>query len=207
LLLDSRPAFPHCEKYAVARHLSSFRPPSRNLYSGSRCDPPPVRWSILMYIFGQSWARSMSQGQSVAEAIRAIGVTELTYYRWRQEYGGLRSDRESPDAPRQQARPARKHKRLAWDRRGLTSAQPAQRHWPAGETQLKSHPHPCVRIHPRRGEVRLSARPAQANRPFAGRFWCALLSGSPAVEGPSNHRLIYMPKGRRLPPRPRPMTP
>jgi putative transposase len=33
-----------------------------------------------------------SQGQSVADAIRAIGVTEVTYYRWRQEYGGLRSD-------------------------------------------------------------------------------------------------------------------
>ena len=33
-----------------------------------------------------------SQGHSVAEAIRAIGVTEVTYYRWRQEYGGLRSD-------------------------------------------------------------------------------------------------------------------
>lgn len=33
-----------------------------------------------------------SQGQSVAEAIRSIGVTEFTYYRWRQEYGGLKSD-------------------------------------------------------------------------------------------------------------------
>jgi putative transposase len=33
-----------------------------------------------------------SRGQSMAEAIRAIGVTEVTYYRWRQEYGGLRSD-------------------------------------------------------------------------------------------------------------------
>ena len=32
-----------------------------------------------------------SQGQSVADAILAIGVTEVTYYRWRQEYGGLRS--------------------------------------------------------------------------------------------------------------------
>ena len=31
-------------------------------------------------------------GKSVAEAIRAIGVTEVTYYRWRQEYGGLKSD-------------------------------------------------------------------------------------------------------------------
>jgi len=34
----------------------------------------------------------VSQGKSVADSIRAIGETEVTYYRWRQEYGGLRSD-------------------------------------------------------------------------------------------------------------------
>ena len=34
----------------------------------------------------------VSQGQSVAEAVRSIGVTEVTYYRWRQEYGGLKAD-------------------------------------------------------------------------------------------------------------------
>ena len=34
----------------------------------------------------------VSQGQSVAEAVRAIGVTEVTYYRWRREFGGLKSD-------------------------------------------------------------------------------------------------------------------
>ena len=33
-----------------------------------------------------------SQGRSVADAVRSIGVTEVTYYRWRQEYGGLKSD-------------------------------------------------------------------------------------------------------------------
>jgi transposase-like protein len=32
------------------------------------------------------------QGKSVAEAVRAIGVTEATYYRWRAEYGGLKLD-------------------------------------------------------------------------------------------------------------------
>jgi len=32
------------------------------------------------------------QGQSVAKAIRSIGVTEVTYYRWRSEYGGLKGD-------------------------------------------------------------------------------------------------------------------
>jgi putative transposase len=29
------------------------------------------------------------QGQGVAEAIRSIGVSEVTYCRWRQEFGGL----------------------------------------------------------------------------------------------------------------------
>ena len=33
----------------------------------------------------------VSQGQMVADAIRQIGVTEVTYYRWRQEFGGLKS--------------------------------------------------------------------------------------------------------------------
>ena len=33
-----------------------------------------------------------SQGTTVADAVRSIGVTEVTYYRWRQEYGGLKSN-------------------------------------------------------------------------------------------------------------------
>jgi putative transposase len=33
-----------------------------------------------------------AQGQPVAEAIRSIGVTEVTYYRWRNEFGGLKGD-------------------------------------------------------------------------------------------------------------------
>ena len=33
-----------------------------------------------------------SQGMPIADAIRSIGVTEVTYYRWRKEYGGLKSD-------------------------------------------------------------------------------------------------------------------
>ena len=34
----------------------------------------------------------VSQGQSVAEAVRSIGVTPFTYYRWRKEFGGLKTD-------------------------------------------------------------------------------------------------------------------
>lgn len=34
----------------------------------------------------------VGRGGSLGEAIRAIGVTEQTYYRWRKEYGGLKMD-------------------------------------------------------------------------------------------------------------------
>ena len=35
---------------------------------------------------------AMGQGESVAQVSRHIGVSTNTFYRWRQEYGGLRID-------------------------------------------------------------------------------------------------------------------
>jgi len=32
----------------------------------------------------------LSQGATIAETSKKIGVTEQTYYRWRKEYGGMR---------------------------------------------------------------------------------------------------------------------
>ena len=34
----------------------------------------------------------LSQGVTVPQAVKKIGVTTQTYYRWRTEYGGLRLD-------------------------------------------------------------------------------------------------------------------
>jgi transposase-like protein len=34
----------------------------------------------------------VSQGQNIGDAIRQIGVSEVTYYRWRQEFGGLKTE-------------------------------------------------------------------------------------------------------------------
>ena len=34
----------------------------------------------------------IAQGRQVADAVRSIGVTGATYYRWRSEYSGLKSD-------------------------------------------------------------------------------------------------------------------
>ncbi len=32
----------------------------------------------------------VSQGKSIAQVSRELGITEQTYYRWRKEYGGMK---------------------------------------------------------------------------------------------------------------------
>ncbi len=34
----------------------------------------------------------ISQGHTIAQVCKQIGVTDQTYYRWRMEYGGLKTD-------------------------------------------------------------------------------------------------------------------
>ena len=35
---------------------------------------------------------ALSQKESLCKVVRKLGITEQTYYRWRKEYGGLRTD-------------------------------------------------------------------------------------------------------------------
>jgi len=48
----------------------------------------------------------LAPGQTVAQVGKALGVTEQTYYRWRKEYGGIKSDqaRRLKDLERENAR-------------------------------------------------------------------------------------------------------
>ena len=48
----------------------------------------------------------LSQGQTIAQVCKKIGVTEQTYYRWRKEYGGIRTDQAKrlKDLERENAR-------------------------------------------------------------------------------------------------------
>ena len=48
----------------------------------------------------------LAGGQPVAQVCRKLGVTEQTYYRWRKEYGGIKSDqaRRLKDLERENAR-------------------------------------------------------------------------------------------------------
>ena len=34
----------------------------------------------------------LARGRTIAEVVRRLGITDQTYYRWRKEYGGLRTD-------------------------------------------------------------------------------------------------------------------
>jgi transposase-like protein len=66
----------------------------------------------------------VSQGRPVAEAIRAIGVTGFTYYRWRKEYGGLKTDqaRRMKDLEKENARLRRAISDLTLDKLILKEA-------------------------------------------------------------------------------------
>lgn len=65
-----------------------------------------------------------SQGQSTSDAIRQIGVTEATFYRWRQEYGGLKGDqvRRLKELEQENARLRRAVSDLTLDKLILTEA-------------------------------------------------------------------------------------
>ena len=34
----------------------------------------------------------ISKGQAISQVCKQIGITDQTYYRWRKEYGGLKTD-------------------------------------------------------------------------------------------------------------------
>jgi putative transposase len=66
----------------------------------------------------------VSQGQSIADAIRTIGVSDVTYSRWRQEFGGLKSDqvKRLKDLEAENARLRRAIAELTLDKQILAEA-------------------------------------------------------------------------------------
>jgi transposase len=66
----------------------------------------------------------VSQGQSVAEAERSLEVTQFTYYRWRKEFGGLKTDqvKRLKELEKENARLRRAVSDLTLDKLILTEA-------------------------------------------------------------------------------------
>ncbi|HTP82314.1 MAG TPA: IS3 family transposase [Alphaproteobacteria bacterium] len=93
-----------------------------------------------------------SQGQSVAEAIRSIGVSEVTYYRWRQEFGGLKSDqvKRLKDLEAENTRLRRAISDLTLDKLILQEAAPGKLPSPARRRACVEHVRGALSISERR---------------------------------------------------------
>ena len=65
-----------------------------------------------------------SQGLSMSDAIRQLGVSEVTFYRWRKEYGGLNGDqlRRLKDLEKENERLRRAVSALTLDKQLLSEA-------------------------------------------------------------------------------------
>ncbi|WP_310355256.1 IS3 family transposase [Methylobacterium sp. BE186] len=94
----------------------------------------------------------ISQGQSVAEAIRAIGVSEVTYYRWRKEYGGLKSGqvRRMKDLEAENARLRKAIADLTLDKLILQEAAPGKLLSPARRRACVEHVMDVLHVSERR---------------------------------------------------------
>ena len=66
----------------------------------------------------------LAQGATTAEACRRIAISEQTYYRWRREYGGLKTDqaRRMKDLEKENARLRRAISELTLDKLILQEA-------------------------------------------------------------------------------------
>lgn len=66
----------------------------------------------------------LRQGAKVAEVIRTLGVSEVTYYRWRKEYGGMQVDQAKrlKDLEKENARLRKVVSDLALDKQILQEA-------------------------------------------------------------------------------------
>ena len=99
-----------CSKGSVPRR--TVIPAMTKLTTGTTGEVPTAKWSELRYGLWANWRTTIGkrhkpeeiigklrqvevltgQGTSMADAIRSIGVTEVTFYRWRSEYGGMKLD-------------------------------------------------------------------------------------------------------------------
>ena len=67
---------------------------------------------------------ALSQGQTVGQVCRVLGVSEQSYYRWRREYGGLKIDQAKrlKDLAKENVRPRRAISDLTLDKLILKEA-------------------------------------------------------------------------------------
>jgi putative transposase len=86
---------------------------------------PRIKYTVEQIIAKLREAEvALSQGQTVVQVSRSLGITEQTYYRWRNEYGGLKIDqaRRLKDLERENTRLKRAVAELTLDKLILKEA-------------------------------------------------------------------------------------
>lgn len=86
---------------------------------------PRIKYTVEQIIAKLREAEvALSQGQTVVQVSRSLGITEQTYYRWRNEYGGLQIDqaRRLKDLERENTRLKRAVAELTLDKLILKEA-------------------------------------------------------------------------------------
>jgi putative transposase len=120
----------------------------------------------------------LSQGQPLGSVCRGLEISEQTYYRWRKEYGGLRTDQAHrlKELERENARLKKLVADLALDKAMLQEALAVRTipmiTWAPGRTAEKRHAGPrgipCLGATGVPGDQDRSLQPA-VSRPFRGR--------------------------------------
>lgn len=102
----------------------------------------------------------LAAGRPVSAVVQALGVSEQTYHRWRDQYGGMKADEA------QQAQGARDRERTAEERRGGPDARqpdpqggqqlPGKTSTPEGRRRVVTHVQETMGVeHPRASERRV----------------------------------------------------
>ena len=83
----------------------------------------------------------LAQGQTVAQVCKAIGVTEQTFYRWRNEYGGLKLDqvKRLKQLEKENTRLRRAVADLTVDNQTLKEAQVLIEQWRKLYSEIRPH--------------------------------------------------------------------
>ncbi len=81
------------------------------------------------------------QGMSMADAIRQLGISEVTYYRWRKEYGGMSGDqlRRLKELEKENERLCRAVSDLTLDKQILKGGGPGKLVSPSRRRQCIDH--------------------------------------------------------------------
>ncbi|MCQ0093974.1 IS3 family transposase [Roseovarius sp. M141] len=92
------------------------------------------------------------QGSSIADAVRQIGVTQQTYYRWRKEYGGMSRDqlKRLKELEVENTRLRRAVSDLTLDKMILTEAAPGKLLSPSRRRQCIDHVRQTLSVSERR---------------------------------------------------------